>query len=189
MNIKKFRFISKFTGNALKALALMGIISIILGLFLIFFTPSNASFSIDMTSRGFTLFSAGFLPVAQSDENLTALILAPLFISVLSYLTWKGGILFERLSNEETPFSYHFAHSVKHISLMLIIMDSLIPLLYSLILTIIMKNGYYFTFSLSSMFLIGLILYAVAEILSYGIGLQKLSDEIQYKEESKWQSS
>lgn len=50
-------------------------------------------------------------------------------------------------------------------------------LLYTLFVNFSAEKGWFFYFSLTSFFFIGLILYLVSGILNYGIKLQELADE------------
>lgn len=175
MNMKRFQLVCKVAAVLLKILAIMALCMVVFGLFFILFTKSNMYFTIDVSSRSFIFFVKN--QPTEAEENLAALILSPPLLIVSAYTFWRGSSLFEKLMDGDTPFSFDFAQSVKGLSLIIIMMDILTPLLYSLILTIIMKAGYYFTFGLSSYFFIGLLLYIVAEILHYGVNLQQLSDE------------
>lgn len=175
MNIKKFRLVSKATSFILKVFAIFGIIGLAISLFFGFSKNPNFSFQLNISNSSFLLFQSG--PMLGNEVTLASLIAAPPFVLALCYTFWQGASLFDRLNDGELPFSQDFANSVRKISLLLIALDVLLPLVYSLVLSIIIENGYYFTFGLTSLFLIGLILYIVSEILSYGIELQKLADD------------
>src|SRR5699024_8003062 len=104
-------------------------------------------------------------------------IITPILILIYVFVLWKGSLLFNQLSNGEKPFTFEFASSIKRLSILLITTDIVLPILYSLIVTIIMEGGHYILLGVGAPFLIGIILYAVSEIFIYGIELQTLSDQ------------
>ncbi|WP_423188705.1 hypothetical protein ACO1PF_08915 [Alkalibacterium sp. f15] len=175
MNVKRFRNVSKFLSFALQLIGLFCIAIILIGLILMLFTDSGATFTVDLpeTSR----FLIDDSRVTEAEHAFTSLIMAPLFLAVYSFILFKGSFLFNRIANGETPFTFDFAESVKWISFYLIASDIIMPLLYSLIVNLRADEGFYFNFGLSSDFLIGLILYIVSGVLTYGISLQELSDD------------
>lgn len=175
MNVKQFRRVSKFLSWSLKLIGSFGIAILILGLVLTFFADTGASFIVEMPEGGNIMFQDS--RVTEADHAFTALIVAPLFIALYCYILFKGGFLFDRLADGETPFTYDFAESVKWISFLLLAFDVLRPLLYSLIINLRAAEGHYFNFGLTSSFIVGLILYIVSGVLKYGISLQELSDD------------
>ncbi|MDZ7834964.1 MAG: hypothetical protein U5K84_06105 [Alkalibacterium sp.] len=175
MNIKRFRNVSKFLSWSLKILGSFGIAILILGLALSFFADTGTSFSVEMPEGGNIMFQDS--RVTDADHAFTALLVAPIFLFLYSYIYFKGSFLFDRLADGETPFTFNFAESVKWISLLLIANDVLRPLLYSLIINLRAEEGHYFNFGLTETFIIGLILYIVSGVLKYGISLQELSDD------------
>lgn len=175
MNIKRFRSVSKLLSWLLKLLGVFCIAIIVLGAIVMLFTDQGASFSVDLPENSFISFNDS--RVTDSDHSFTALLVGPLFLALYSYILFKGSFLFDRLVDGETPFTFDFAESVKRISFLLIGFDTVLPLLYSLIVNLRADEGFYFNFGLTSSFFIGLILYIVSEILKYGISLQELSDD------------
>ena len=175
MNIKRFRRVSKFLSFILKLIGTLSIAISLLGLILIFFADTGASFTVKMPENSFISFQDS--RVTESAHAFTSLILAPLFLSFYSYILFKGSFLFDRLADGKTPFTYDFAESVKRISYFLIAFDIVLPLLYSLIVNLRADEGFYFNFGLTSSFIVGLILYIMSGVLKYGIRLQELSDD------------
>ena len=175
MNIKRFRNVSKLLSFSLKLIGAFCLSIILIGLILMLFTDSGASFIVDLPESSIISFQDS--RVTEADHAFTSLIVAPLFLAVYGYILFKGSFLFDRLANGETPFTFDFAESVKWISFFLITFDILLPLLYSLIVNLRAEEGFYFNFGLTSSFLIGLILYIVSGVLKYGISLQELSDD------------
>ncbi|OJF93740.1 DUF2975 domain-containing protein [Alkalibacterium sp. 20] len=175
MNVKQFRAASRLLSGLLIILGAFSIAILILGLVLIIFTDMGSSFTVNLPENPIISFNDS--RVTDADHAFTSLIVAPLFLAVYSYILFKGSFLFDRLADGKTPFTYDFAESVKGISLLLIAFDIILPLLYSLIVNIRAEEGFYFSFGLTSSFLIGLILYIVSGVLKYGISLQELSDD------------
>lgn len=177
MNIKRFRTVAKVSSILLKiaAVFLMGIL--LYTMYLVFI--SDADMWMTYSSPSFSLFHSvsGGLQTMETDLQTVAAIFAPIAVLINIFVLWKGSQLFKRLADGEKPFTDKFAQSIKWLSLVLIISDILLPLFYSLIITLMTENGHYLIIGVGAPFLIGLILYAVAGIFYYGIELQTLSDE------------
>lgn len=173
MNIKQFRNVCRLLSGLFKVLAGLGIALLILGFF---FTVSTETSSFNFDIDGFSFFVAQKNHIEEETWSTAALIIAPLVICLHVYIFFKGSALFDQLTKGYSPFNSEFTQSVKLISLILIISDISLPLLYSLIVTFL-TDGYYLNIALGNSFVIGLILYAVAEIFNYGIELQELSDD------------
>ena len=93
------------------------------------------------------------------------------------FTLWIAQRLFLALANGATPFQTSFVKKLKTISQLIIAIDVGIPLLYSALITILAESGYQFQIGVTYWTIIGLIIYCTAEILSYGISLQELSDD------------
>ncbi|GAA0358393.1 hypothetical protein GCM10008932_08870 [Alkalibacterium iburiense] len=172
MNVKHFRFICKLLSGLFKGLATVGIGIVVLGFYLVLFTDTGSfNFEID----GFSLFVSQSY-IEEEIFSTAALIVSPYIIGLFAYVLFKGSSLLDQLEAGHSPFNSTFAYNLKKISLVLIISDISTPLLYSLFVTLL-ADGHYFNIALGSSFVIGLILYAVAEIFNYGIELQELSDD------------
>lgn len=176
MNINRFRNVSRFLSLLLKGFGALSIAALLLIVVFSFFLETDSP-SVNVAFSESPLFYFQDSRVTETDYRLGAFVIAPVFLALASYIFFKGSFLFDRLVRGETPFTYDFAESVKWISLILIVSDILLPLLYSLIVNLSADEGFYFIFDLSSAFLIGLILYIVSGILKYGISLQELSDD------------
>jgi len=179
MNIKRFRRLCNISSIILKGFTILAILVTVYAIFQIITGNTNVWFSYDGPS--FPIFSSGGsmngMPITESEYRLAALILTPFLITISSYVMWRGAQLFKRLADGETPFNHKFAKSLKHLSVVLILTDIALPILYSIILSTIYEDGHQFVIGLSSSFLIGIILYVIAEIFYYGIELQHLADE------------
>jgi hypothetical protein len=138
---------------------------------------ANITFNYNPPSFSLLNSVSGSLQTLETDMRTVAAIITPIATFVNIYILWKGSQLFKRLADGETPFTTKFAHSIRRLSLVLIVTDLIMPLLYSFVLTLFIENGHYLVIGVGSPFLIGLILYAVAGVFYYGIELQTLSDE------------
>lgn len=173
MNIKRFRNVCRLLSGLFKVFAGFGVALLVLGFFFAIFSETS-SFNFDID--GFSLFVAQSNHIEEEIWSTAALIITPLVICPHVYILLKGSALFDQLTKGYSPFNSEFTQTVKTISLILIISDIALPLLYSLFVTFL-TDGYYLNIALGSSFVIGLILYAVAEIFNYGIELQELSDD------------
>lgn len=174
MNIKRFRTVCNITSILMKIIA--GFCILVLLVMLSTSISSNSTFVYTFEVTYFPIFNALNGPLNASETQLASLIIFPFTASIYSFIFIRGGQLFKYLAKGTSPFELTFAKKVKQISLLLILSDIFLPLVYSLLVTVIMEGSYYILVGLSSSFIIGLILYAVSEILNYGIELQKLSD-------------
>lgn len=176
MNMKRFRLICKFMSYMLTFLVAVCLVITVMLLSLVFADPgNNISAFIDLSNRTFLQFGTGHY--SDADLELTATILIPIITMTYAYIFRKASSLFDYLADGDTPFSSYFSRSVKTVSIVMIVNDIMIPLLHSLVLSIVMGQGYSFSFGLSDFFFFGLIFYVAAEVLNYGIELQQLSDE------------
>lgn len=174
MNIKKFQFICRFTSVIFKVLAGMFIFIIVVGLYVTLF---RANGSLQFEPAGFTFFQFQRNPITDEVLERAALFAVPIFSLIHVYVLLKGSQLFDKLHEGYTPFSPEFVMNLKKISYIMIVFDAVTPIIYSGLVTLLAEDASYFFFSLSSYFVIGLILYVAAEIFNYGIELQTLSDE------------
>lgn len=176
MNVKRFRQICNLLSYILKFFLAITAVMTVFIINSIFADPGNTITPfIDLSSRTFVQYGRGHY--ADADLALTAKIIIPIVTATYAYIFWKASSLFSYLADGETPFSPFFSRSVKVISVLMIVHDLIVPLLHSLILSMIMENGYSFSFGLSGYFFYGLTFYVAAEVLNYGIELQQLSDE------------
>lgn len=179
MNIKKFRRISRVSSLLLKIFAISSIPFVIYGLYTIIFGDGNFWFTYNGPS--IPLFSIGGssegVGITDAEEKLASMIIAPFTVVVSSIILLKGSQIFTWLGKGETPFSEKFANAIKRLSLVLIIFDLLIPIIYYSLLSLISVDGYNYTIGFGSAFIIGIILFIVSKIFKYGIELQYLADE------------
>lgn len=179
MNIKRFRTISRVSSVLLKIFTIFSIILVISGLYINIFGDGNFRFT--YSGPSIPLFSIGGssegVGITDAEEKLTSIIIVPLTVVVSSFILLKGSQIFTWLGKGETPFSEKFANAIKRLSLVLIIFDLLVPIIYYSLLSLISIDGYHYTIGFGSTFIIGIILFIVSEIFKYGIELQYLADE------------
>ena len=177
MNLKRFRFACQAICFVLRAITITAAIAGIIVSVIIFMNPNESTvfFNLNFADQSWITLQNRWMD--DSYRKLASLICVPFIMVATSYIYWQASTLFKDLADGETPFSLEFAKAVKKLSILLMIYDTVSPLLYSLILTIIVPDGHYFVFGLSSNFFIGLVAYIVSEILTYGIELQRLSDD------------
>lgn len=179
MNIKRFRTLSRVGSVLLTVFAIFSIILVISGLYTIIFGDGNFWFT--YSGPSIPLFSIGGssegVGITVAEEKLASMIIVPLEVVVSSFIVLKGSQIFTWLGKGETPFSEKFANAIKRLSLVLIIFDLLIPIIYYSLLSLISVDGYHYTIGFGSAFIIGIILFIVSEIFKYGIELQYLADE------------
>ncbi|GEK91416.1 DUF2975 domain-containing protein [Alkalibacterium kapii] len=177
MNINQFKKVSRFTSVILKIAAIWFGLSVATLFFSYFFTSRDVWFN--FPSPDFTILNG--IRGATTNElfplKQAASFVVPLIVIVNCYVLWKGSQLFKYLADGHSPFSVAFSQSVKKLGLILIVSDILFPLIYSLLVTIMMESGYYYIVGVGASFLIGLILYAAAEIFNYAINLQQFADD------------
>lgn len=174
MNIKKFQFICRFTSIIFKILAAFFIFKIIAGLYVTLFRVNG---SLQFEPAGFTFLQFQRNPITDEELERAALFPVPIFSLIHIYVLLKGSQLFDKLYEGYTLFSLEFVTNLKKISYIMIGFDAVTPIIYSGLVTLLAEDASYFYFSLSSYFVIGLILYVAAEIFNYGIELQTLLDE------------
>lgn len=173
MSIKRFRLVCSIASVLLKVGAGVSIIGVLLVWFLSLFNLLNPSFTLDFSDA--QIFSMGSI-LSEAEEKIIGHILGPLFFIILGLIFWKGSQSFDELYLGKSPFRSSFAQSIRRIALSLIAFDLLSPIAYSIVRSIITGQLSYFL-RFTSMFMIGLILYVVSEILFYGIHLQEFSDD------------
>lgn len=177
MNVKRFRMICKISSYVLKGTAILSLLIVSLGLIQVLIGNSNIWFTFEMPDFSMIFVSGGFINDIESQKKLAAAIISPILVMVYAFILWQGGNLFKRLSNGETPFSRKFAESLKQLSLVLILSDITLSLLYSLILSSTIEHGNHIEVGITYWFVIGILLYVISEIFFYGIELQQLADE------------
>lgn len=174
MSIKRFRLVCSIASVLLKVGAGVSIIGVAIVAIFSLFGIFNPSFSVDFSDS--QIFSMRGNPT-EAEVQLTSNILGPFFFIIIGAIFWKGSKLFDELYLGETPFRSSFAQSVRRIALSIIAFDLLSPIIYSIVQSLVMSVGHVFFLRMTSLFMIGLILYVVSEILFYGIHLQEFSDD------------
>lgn len=174
MNVKRFQTFSRFIAIFL---ILIGVIQV-LALFFIL-TSSEWASHVDQSNQvinGFR-FSIASRTISEFREVLVLKIILTITVAAEVFTLWIAQRLFLELANGATPFQTSFVKKLKNISQLIISIDVGIPLLYSALITILAESGYQFQIGVTYWTIIGLIIYCTAEILSYGISLQELSDD------------
>lgn len=174
MNVKKFRKFTKFLDTLLMLFCVVCVISLVVFTLLFIFNKKNLSISGPTIS-----FPMGAIKgdVPSSVKFLANYIVAIIGMAVYSYLFFKGSRFFSNLSRGGTPFSVENYKLLKHLGLLLIAVNLIIPFIYSALITFLMPDGYYIALGLRSEVIIGLIIYAMAEVIRYGVTLQEFSDD------------
>lgn len=130
-------------------------------------TPEQAQVAINASPR-----------LTELSRGADLLVIVPLYASFVGYSSYKGGALFEKLYEGNSPFSLDFTKMMKRISYFLIIADFIAPFVYMILLNLSKETGYHFFIDMSYPTLIGLMLYVFSVILEYGINLQEFSDQV-----------
>ncbi len=167
MQIETFRKVSQFLSISFKMIATFALVF----LFIILFNE-DSSFTLD-TGQYLSFFWTNSY-VTPKDFISASSFIAPVILAFLSYILFHSSFLFDRLVEGESPFTFEFVESLREISILLMISDVVVPLVYTVAINVISDQGRYFHFSLSYIFTIGLILYLVSAILNYGINLEEL---------------
>ena len=180
MSIKRFRKLSRLLESVFKTMSIMfGIEIIILVFGLLTGNTKEVIELMNVKVDGFSLFN---LTKGTIENNLNYLALslsAIVGIGIKAYVCYQGGIFFSILKTNKQPFSQKVYLILKKIGLLLIIGDLLAPLIYYIVLTITMTSGYHFsliTWTYQS--IIGLVIYYMAEVIRYGVTLQKFSNDV-----------
>lgn len=136
----------------------------------------------ELSQSPFTLFSSGYgtgteTAVTQIKEGYITLITGLTVNLVYAIMFFLASVVFEDISNGESPFTRLQVKRLKRLS-WLFIGTFFIPIILQNILHWIMIPGRYYNISLDGTKLIAPILfYALAEIFSYGALLQREVDE------------
>ncbi len=172
--MRKFEKIAKFLSILLKLVSTFIILGLIgLVLLLIF---KRDSLAMNFPVPTFPI-KVGNGDVPESAKLISGAILAVPSMLIYFYVFFKGSEFFNKLSQGETPFSINNYKILKEIGLIVTITNFISPLIYSLITTLLMPDGYYLIIGIDVETIIGLIIYCMAEVIRYGVTLQDLSDE------------
>lgn len=174
MNVKKFERISKFLSILLKLVSAFIFISIIL--FIIFLIFKRETLTMNVPTPSFPIASISG-NVTESTKFIAGIVVAIPSMLVYFYAFFRGSQFFDKLAKGKTPFSIDNYKILKEIGLILAITTFIAPLVYSLVASLNMSEGYYFILGIDSETIIGLIIYCMAEVIRYGVTLQELSDE------------
>lgn len=184
MNVKKFENISKFLSVLLKIVSVfifLGIVGLIL---LLIFKRDSLTMNVPIPSFP---ISSGSGDVPETAKFLAGVIVAIPSMFLYLYAFFRGSQFFSKLAKGETPFSVSNYKLLKEIGIIVTVTTFIMPLVYSLVVTINMTEGHYFILGIDSETIIGLIIYCMAEVIRYGVTLQELSDETVWVEGYKWQ--
>lgn len=175
MTTKKFKKFAKF----LEIFLLLGSVmyTFMTGLLLVMYFYQDYSFSIDAPTSGFTLFHATLNSPQKKDLLLTGLLVTTPVLITYAIVFFKGSRFFKSLVQNQTPFSKDNKKLISRISIVLMILGLAPSLVYSIILSFFMTNGYYIKFDIGVSFVVGAILYCVSEVINYGLELQQFSDD------------
>lgn len=178
MTISNYQKVFNFLSFLLAVIALIQLISLVF-LVLVFFSEPEG-FNIASPANGFVFFSTGFI-TNEMPKHVVAYATLGVTIPrtiIYAFVTWQGSRLFGQLGNGVSPFNDTFAKAAESIAKLLIALDILTPVVYSLLSTLLLPQGnYHLQLSLTPMLITGLVVYAFAGILRYGASLQQLADE------------
>ena len=175
MFVKKFESASRMLSILFKIMFYIMIVSFIAILTL--FILKKESLTMPPISVSFPILAMQKNTMTQATLAISTVLTALPLIIIFAYIFVKSSSFFEGLSKGQTPFSEKNYKLLKNIAILLMITSLIAPLLYSLIASLNMKNGYYIMFGIDSDLLVGLIIYCMAEIIRYGVTLQQLSDD------------
>lgn len=178
MNIKRFQLVCRFLSIVLLIIAFIEVAVIAVTGIAALLGSHSMAFSIPHVFSTSVVW--GVFPTEMQKQIVIWVVTACSSI-VTVYISIKGSQLFSQLSLGVTPFSAHFARSLKKISFLLIACDIGTYLAYSLMMTVLMMfngGGYELSIGFGNSTLIGLAIYCIAGVINYGIELQKLSDDV-----------
>lgn len=174
MNIEKFQKVSKMVSVLLKIIVVFIFVFMIGAILLFFLGKDQLTVTTPIPTFQISFMSGN---ISEMTEKLVSLIVSILGVLTYVYVFFKGSQFFDRLSKGETPFSISNYEILRKIGIIIIIFNLASPLIYSLILTLSTRGGYFLVFGVDIQVVLGLIIYCIAEIIGYGIKLQELSDE------------
>lgn len=188
MSIKNFKKLSRVLESVFKCMSILlgiGTVGMFIGLLVGILGNDTANVTksiVEMTGindNGLQLFASMSGELTESSRFI-ALIISGIFLKgAQSYITWQAGIFFSILRHSKQPFSMVVYKLLKRIGLLLIISDIVAPLIYYLVASLLMTNGYQIAiFTVTSQFLVGLVIYYMAEVIRYGVTLQKFTNDV-----------
>lgn len=180
MNVKKFKRLSRVLETIFKVQSIIiGLMAIFIVIGLVTGMKQDVVKSLSLSIDGINLFSGDKGHLANSDHYLALCVSGIFKRGVQSYILWQAGIFFSIMRFEKQPFTLTVYHLLRKIGIMLIAVDIIAPLIYYIIINILMTNGYQFaliTFTAQS--IIGIVVYFMAEVIRYGITLQKFTNDV-----------
>lgn len=176
MFIKKFMIHSKILYILLRifsfAAALMILASIIM-----YLTTGKSMTVVGNRAIEIIAFESITQTLPKNIDSIIQTILAVCMLATYSYLLFIGGSFFKALSLGDTPFSKESYNILRKTGIILMVINVSIPIIYSLIATLLLSDGHYLSVGLSPQFFLGFIIYTIGEIFQYGVALQELSDD------------
>lgn len=188
MSIKKFKKLSRVLESVFKCMSLLlgiGAIGLLVGGIVSLFGSDTVKVTksvVEMTgvdAFGVHLFTAMSGDLSEKSKFMALVISGLVLRTAQSYICWQAGIFFSILRTSKQPFSMTVYKLLKKIGLLLIISDIVSPLIYYLVVTLLMTDGYQIALiTVTSQFLIGLVIYYMAEVIRYGVTLQKFTNDV-----------
>lgn len=174
MDTKKFQQFAQILNVLLKAFCFFIFLMMIGLMYMIVFQRNGLTLTVHTPDFAFT--SSHDVPSKSAVFWGSAI--AGGFISILyMYIVFRGSVFFSRLSKGQTPFSLSNYQLLKEIGLLTIVLSLVSPILYSAVVTFLSPSGYTLIIGIDSTTIIGFVIYFAAEIIRYGVTLQRLSDE------------
>ncbi|URZ87583.1 hypothetical protein [Floricoccus penangensis] len=175
MKIKRFQNLSWFLSLIFKLMIFVAIGMIVLLIYDLIFGPIDGMI--------FSTINSGFISFSKSNGNIDnqeriAAEIVTIIIALLNiYIYNQASKLFNGLSGGETPFNQYFSGKIRTFGYLYIAQALLSKPLYSIILSVLIPNGYKVVIGFGEGLLIGLILLIASAVLDYGTELQYISDE------------
>ncbi|MEG0255073.1 MAG: DUF2975 domain-containing protein [Vagococcus sp.] len=177
MNTSKFKKLAKVLEVVLFLVSVFNLLSMFLLTFMYFF-KENRNFLISPPNNGWSIFSAMKNMPNPSKQLLAGIIVAVPVLTIYSIIFFQSSRFFKRLSQNQTPFSEGNKKLLKRIGIALICLGVTPSLIYSLIVSVLTIDGYYINFNIGVSFLVGLVVYCMAEVINYGLELQNFSEDV-----------
>ncbi|MGX7024965.1 hypothetical protein [Vagococcus hydrophili] len=182
MKVKNFKRLSRVLEAIFKVQSIIvGLMAVFIVIGLITGMKQDVVKSLNLSVDGINLFSGGGGKghLANSDHYLALCVSGFFKRGVQSYILWQAGIFFSIMRYEKQPFTLTVYRLLRKIGIMLIAVDIIAPLIYYIIINVLMTSGYQIvigTFTAQSV--IGLVIYFMAEVIRYGITLQKFTNDV-----------
>lgn len=177
MNTTKFRHLSKGLKWIFRVISILLAVQGIIYLVSIFVGESPSTSTTDFNH--YSLLTMSVKENMEPYNFLATCILGTIERIALSYVAWQGSIFFSLLEKETSPFSMTVYRILRKIGLLLIAIELFVPFTYSIVLSFIEIKAFdWYIIAFSGQFMIGFVIYFMAEVIRYGVNLQQFSDDV-----------